>query len=193
MGSAIFPTTNQTDVTSNDDRINKLYSFARKVEEDMYNKASTREEYYHMLAEKIYKIQKELEHKREGKIRQEQNGNGPGGPGGPQNNNRPVGPGSVPMNNPNIRPPFNQQNQIGGQNNSAQSGHGQPGHNGHRTNWNNQFQQNNQIGNNHMITNHNQVSTNPTEPKSEPNQIKTEPGFPNFSQPSPANPGLGPG
>ena len=35
-----------------------------------------------------------------------------------------------------------------------------------------------------MITNHNQVSTNPTEPKSEPNQIKTEPGFPNFSQPS---------
>ena len=82
---------------------------------------------------------------------------------------------------------------MGGQNNSAQSGHGQPGHNGHRTNWNNQFQQNNQIGNNHMITNHNQVSTNPTEPKSEPNQIKTEPGFPNFSQPSPANPGLGPG
>ena len=62
-----------------------------------------------MLAEKIYKIQKELEHKREGKIRQEQNGNGPGGPGGPsaQNNNRSVGPG-VPMNNQNIRPPFNQ-------------------------------------------------------------------------------------
>ena len=83
---------------------------------------------------------------------------------------------------------------MGGQNNPVQSGHGQPGQNGHRTGWNNQFgQQNNQMGNNQMITNHNQVSTNPTEPKSEPNQIKTEPAFPNFNQPSPANPGLGPG
>ena len=50
-----------------------------------------------------WKIQKDLEHKREGKIRQEQNGNGPTQP----NNNCPVGPG-VPMNNPNNRPPFNQ-------------------------------------------------------------------------------------
>ena len=76
---------------------------------------------------------------------------------------------------------------MGGQNNPMQGGQGQPGQNGHRTGWNNQFGQ----PNNQMITN--QVSTNPTEPKSEPNQIKTEPGFPNFNQPSPANPGLGPG
>jgi len=66
--SAIFPTTDSNERNSNDDRIKKLYNFARKVEEYMYTKANTREEYYHMLAEKIYKIQKELEAKRRARL-----------------------------------------------------------------------------------------------------------------------------
>ncbi|XP_071945975.1 uncharacterized protein [Antedon mediterranea] len=56
---AIFPSRDPAAVK--DRRMAKLVDYACKVENTMYQAASSREEYYHLIAEKVLQIQKELD------------------------------------------------------------------------------------------------------------------------------------
>ena len=63
---AIYPIQNPN--ASQDQQVSSLIQYAMKVEKAMFETASSREEYYQGLAERIYRIRKELEERRKMKV-----------------------------------------------------------------------------------------------------------------------------
>ena len=55
-----------------DSRIKLLQSYAKKKENDFYRAADSREEYYHLIAEKIYQLRRELDMKRDQKKKEQE-------------------------------------------------------------------------------------------------------------------------
>ncbi|XP_039369253.1 histone acetyltransferase p300-like isoform X3 [Mauremys reevesii] len=64
-----------------DERTERLVSFARRVEGESYDQANSREEYHHLLTEKIHEIHRHIQEVQENRLLGQQ---GPGVPPAPQ-------------------------------------------------------------------------------------------------------------